>query len=155
MQLVDRAMISLAQRKLKIAVAEATRCGDICHRFSQSRHAEKVMAGGITARGHIWERLEAASGLPRTGAQPGSPEAARAIAEAAAIFFDADIALAVIPAEIGGDSLPHPLFIHIVWGERHAARRFSFSGDREERILRTAEAAAAMVGNLLEETTTR
>jgi nicotinamide mononucleotide (NMN) deamidase PncC len=149
-QLIDGVIETMEARGLRLAIAEATVGGDICQRFSQPKNSRLVIAGGICTNGHIWERLVAAGGLPRFGASPGSPEAARAIAEACAIFFDAQLGVSIIPDETDAGP-PGALFVHVAWDGSHAARRFAFSGGHYERAMRAAEAAAAMIANLLNE----
>ena len=144
---------TLRSRNLKIAFAESASAGYLAHAFSMVPQAGDVLLGGIVCYDACIK--ESLLGVPKAlldAYTAESPEVTCEMARRCAGIFSADVAIAVTGLTSPGGSETHEkpvgtMFIHLYADGLHRARRHIFSGSPQEIVMRTVEAAAAMIVN--------
>ena len=147
----------MAEKNLKIAVAESATAGWLASEFSLTPHSGNVFLGGMVC--YDASTKEDLFGIPKKVIEEFTPESAevtRMLAEGLNKYFKCDIAVAVTGLTApGGSETPNKpvgtMFIHITLPEnRYCAHREVFDGSPEDIIGQTVERIGALLSELTE-----
>ena len=140
----------LGARGLRLAIAEGDTGGVVLASLTAVAGSSRVVLGGVVAYADALKRgvLEVETALlERHGAV--SAEVAQAMAEGVRRLAGADVGLATTGiAGPGGATLTKPVglaFVAVATPELSAARRYMWSGDREQNRRASARAALQLV----------
>lgn len=147
----------LADKGLKIAMAESATAGWLASEFALTPTSGGVLLGGIVCYDACTK--EELFDIPQEIIEEYTPESAevtRMLAERLTKFFKCDIAVAITgltkPGGSETDDKPvGTMFIHIALpADRYCAHREVFTGDQDEIIRQTIERAAKIITSLVE-----
>ena len=147
----------IADKNLKIALAESATAGWMASEFSLTPHSGQILLGGIVCYDACTK--EELFDIPKEVIDTCTPESAevtRLLAERLSKFFKCDIAVAVTGLTRAGGSETEDkpvgtMFIHIKLPEdRYCAHREVFEGNPEDIITQTIERTGELLINLVE-----
>ena len=147
----------IAEKNLKIAVAESATAGWLASEFSLAPESGKIFLGGIVS--YDANAKQDLFDIPQEVISEFTPESAevtRILAERLNKYFKCDIAIGVtgLTAPGGSETEEKPvgtMFIHITLPEnRYCAHREVFNGSPEEIIVATVERIGELLCNLIE-----
>lgn len=147
----------IAEKNLKIAVAESATAGWLASEFSLAPESGRIFLGGIVS--YDANAKQDLFDIPQEVIDEFTPESAevtRLLAERLTKYFKCDIAVAVtgLTAHGGSETKEKPvgtMFIHITLPEnRYCAHREVFRGTPEDIIGATVERVGELICSLID-----
>lgn len=147
----------IAEKNLKIAVAESATAGWLASEFSLAPDSGKILLGGIVC--YDASAKQELFNIPKEVIEKFTPESAevtRLLAEGLRKYFKCDIAVGVTGLTTSGGSETEEkpvgtMFIHITLPEnRYCAHREVFSGTPEDIIGSTVERVGQLLCDLID-----